>query len=163
MWQPGWKGNLGGEWIHVYVWLSPFTILSKPSQHCLLISYIPIQNKKFFLKEALIRLRRSASPQKGILWCFSSVFRKTGDLVWTTDCASVLGVQTHKHIRKSVPLSQQFLSSVNMDPLPFCGGLSLNILEHLVAHGLGNIGLTRSRVCKIQPAGHIGLATYLCK
>ena len=105
----------------------------------------------------------SPSLKKGTLWCFSSVFRKTGDLIWTTDCASVLGVQTHKHIRKSVPLSQQFLSSVNMDRLPLCGGLPLNILEHLVAHSLGNIGLTRSRVCKVQPAGHIGLATYLCK
>ena len=41
-------GGFGEEWIHVYVWLSPFTILLRPSQHCLLISYTPIQNKKFF-------------------------------------------------------------------------------------------------------------------
>ena len=31
MWPPG--GELGGEWIHVYVWLSPFTVHLKPSQH----------------------------------------------------------------------------------------------------------------------------------
>ena len=36
---------LGGEWVHVYVWLSPFTVHLKSSQHCLLISYTPIQNK----------------------------------------------------------------------------------------------------------------------
>ena len=41
---------MGGEfergWIHVYVMLSPFTVRLKLSQHCLLIGYIPIQNKK---------------------------------------------------------------------------------------------------------------------
>ena len=46
-------GNLdgrgfGGEWIHVYVWLSPFTVHLKPSQHC--YSAIPqYKIKKFFL------------------------------------------------------------------------------------------------------------------
>ena len=38
-------GGFGGEWIHVYVWLSPFAVHQKPSQHCLLISYTPILNK----------------------------------------------------------------------------------------------------------------------
>ena len=32
--------------MHVYVWLSPFAVHLKPSQHCLLIGYTPIQNKK---------------------------------------------------------------------------------------------------------------------
>ena len=27
-------GESGGEWIHVYVWLSPFAVHLKPSQHC---------------------------------------------------------------------------------------------------------------------------------
>ena len=27
-------GEFGGEWIHVYVWLSPFTAYLKLSQHC---------------------------------------------------------------------------------------------------------------------------------
>ena len=31
--------------IHVYVWLSPFALHLKLSQHCLLIGYTPIQNK----------------------------------------------------------------------------------------------------------------------
>ena len=39
-------GEFRGEWIHVYVWLSPFTIHLKLSQHCLLIGFTPIQNKK---------------------------------------------------------------------------------------------------------------------
>ena len=30
-------GESGGEWIHVYVWLSPFTGHLKLSQYCLLI------------------------------------------------------------------------------------------------------------------------------
>ena len=28
-------GEFGGEWIHVYVWLSPFTVHLKLSQYCL--------------------------------------------------------------------------------------------------------------------------------
>ena len=27
------EGGLGGEWIHVYVWLSPFAVHLKPPQH----------------------------------------------------------------------------------------------------------------------------------
>ena len=38
-------GEFGGEWIHVYVWLSPFTVYLKLT--ALLIGYTPIQNKKF--------------------------------------------------------------------------------------------------------------------
>ena len=44
-------GEFGGEWIHVYGWLNPFPVLLKLSQHCWLISYTPIQNKKFSLKK----------------------------------------------------------------------------------------------------------------
>ena len=53
MWQPGWEESVRGEWIHVYVELSPFTVHLKPSQHCLLISYNPTQNK-IFLKISLL-------------------------------------------------------------------------------------------------------------
>ena len=28
------RGEFGGECVHVYVWLSPFTVHLKPSQHC---------------------------------------------------------------------------------------------------------------------------------
>ena len=44
-------GEFGGEWILVYVWLSPIVHL-KLSQRCLHpcnIGYMPIQSKKFFL------------------------------------------------------------------------------------------------------------------
>ena len=39
-------GEFGREWIHVYVWVNPFAVHLKVSQHCLLIGYISIQNKK---------------------------------------------------------------------------------------------------------------------
>ena len=42
-------GELGREWIHIYVWLSPFTFHLKLTK--LLISYTPIQNKKFQRKD----------------------------------------------------------------------------------------------------------------
>ena len=31
MWQPGWEESLREEWIHVYIWLSPFTVHLKSS------------------------------------------------------------------------------------------------------------------------------------
>ena len=34
MCQPGWEAGLRGEWIQGYVWLSPFVIHLKLSQHC---------------------------------------------------------------------------------------------------------------------------------
>ena len=46
IWQPEWEGSLG-EKIHVYIWLGPFTVHLKLSQHCLLINCTLIQNKKF--------------------------------------------------------------------------------------------------------------------
>ena len=41
-------GELGGEWLHVYVWLSPFAVHLKPPKTIttLLIGYTTIQNKK---------------------------------------------------------------------------------------------------------------------
>ena len=39
--------GFGGGWIHVYVWLGPFAVHLKLSQHYLLIGYTPIQRKKF--------------------------------------------------------------------------------------------------------------------
>ena len=39
MWQPGWEVGFGGEWIHVNIWLNPFTAHLKLSQHC----YLAIQ------------------------------------------------------------------------------------------------------------------------
>ena len=37
------RRGFGEEWIHIYVWLSPFAIHLKLSQHCESV----IQNKKF--------------------------------------------------------------------------------------------------------------------
>ena len=53
-------GELGGERIHVYVWLSPSAVHLKLPQHCLLIGYTPIQN---FLKNAVLRAEASLPPQ----------------------------------------------------------------------------------------------------
>ena len=48
-----------GEWIHVYVLLSPFPAHLKLSQHCLLIGYTPIQKIVEELEEILKKsLRR---------------------------------------------------------------------------------------------------------
>ena len=34
MWQAWMGGEFGGEWMHVYVWLNPFAVHLKLSQHC---------------------------------------------------------------------------------------------------------------------------------
>ena len=36
------EGSFGGEWIHVYVWLSLFAVHLKLSQHCFFTGYTPI-------------------------------------------------------------------------------------------------------------------------
>ena len=40
------------EWIHVYIWMSPFALHLKLSQHCLLISCTPVQKVFFFLNKS---------------------------------------------------------------------------------------------------------------
>ena len=32
------RGEFGGEWIHVYEWLSPFAVQLKLSQYCKLLN-----------------------------------------------------------------------------------------------------------------------------
>ena len=44
-------GEFEEEWRHARVWLSPFAVHLKLSQHCLLIGYNVVQNKKVFLKK----------------------------------------------------------------------------------------------------------------
>ena len=41
-------GEFGGEWIHVYVWLSPFAVHLKLPQ-LFKIGYTPIQNKNVLI------------------------------------------------------------------------------------------------------------------
>ena len=55
--------ELGGEWVHIYVWLSPFAMHLNLSQHCVLISYTPMQNKK--LKKKKKRLWASSARGSG--------------------------------------------------------------------------------------------------
>ena len=56
MWQPGWEGSLGENGhVYVYVWLSPFTVHLKSSQHHLLNGYTPVQNKEFWKNEIKFR------------------------------------------------------------------------------------------------------------
>ena len=49
------RGKFGGKWIHTYAWLDLFTVHLNLSQHCLLINYTPIQNKKFFKKMTVVQ------------------------------------------------------------------------------------------------------------
>lgn len=44
-------GSLGEQRIHLYIWLSPFAVHLKVSEHWWLIGYAPIQNLKLFFKK----------------------------------------------------------------------------------------------------------------
>ena len=49
--------------MHVHVWLSPFALRLKLSEHCLLIGSTPIQNKKYKKsKENFTGIERMAKP-----------------------------------------------------------------------------------------------------
>ena len=56
----GWiRGEFGGEWIHVSVWLSPLAVHLKLSQHYMLTGYTPIQNKNLKKKKSAILCLRA--------------------------------------------------------------------------------------------------------
>ena len=43
---PAWVGGgFGGEWVHVYVWLSPFTVHLKLPQRCSLATHACMLNR----------------------------------------------------------------------------------------------------------------------
>ena len=54
------RRGFGGEWTHVYVWLSPFALHLKLSQHSRLIGYTPIQNKKLKNSSVFYIIRQGA-------------------------------------------------------------------------------------------------------
>ena len=62
-------GKCGEEWIHVDVWLSPFLVHLKLSQHCLFIGYSPIQNNclKFVFK------RRNLAVVPALSWVLTYI------------------------------------------------------------------------------------------
>ena len=55
-----WWGG-GAEWIHVFLWLSPFSVHLKLSQHCLLIGYPPIKDKFFKMKNGIVSFKKALS------------------------------------------------------------------------------------------------------
>ena len=52
--------GFGGQWTHVYGRLCPFAVHLKLSQHCLLIGYTAIQNKKCKRKKKNYELETSS-------------------------------------------------------------------------------------------------------
>ena len=59
-------GEFGREWIHVYVWLSPFAVHLKLIR-ALLIGYTAKQNEKVFVKRKL-KVRQTKSKTNQIIW-----------------------------------------------------------------------------------------------
>ena len=62
-------GEFGGEWIHVYVWLSPFAVLLKLSRYCQLSVIYKV--KRFF----------------------KDFFKRDGDLIWGKNLKNLFGNQ----------------------------------------------------------------------
>ena len=60
MCQPGWEVGFGGEWMHVYVWLSPITVHLKLSIYC----QLAMPQYKMFL--VLLKKRYHQESEKAI-------------------------------------------------------------------------------------------------
>ena len=72
--------EFGKEWIHVYVWLDSYAIYLKISQYCLLIGYIPIQNKKL-KKKSPMSLSNHLQVSYNYIIISISLYRKLGLLL----------------------------------------------------------------------------------
>ena len=59
--------GLGGEWIYMCVWLSPFVVYLKLSQHCLLIA-IPQYKIKSSKKKKGVVTKKMAERELPLLW-----------------------------------------------------------------------------------------------
>ena len=57
--------EFGGEWIRVYVWLSPFTVHLNLLRYCLLIGSISIQNRKLKKQKGFVFQSRDAGSLLG--------------------------------------------------------------------------------------------------
>ena len=71
MWQPGWEGSLGGEWIHVCTAESLHSSLE--TIIALLIGSTPIQNECFWCEKKLKKkkktpLCKTAGVETALLW-----------------------------------------------------------------------------------------------
>ena len=60
-------GEFGGEWIHAYVWLSPFAVHLKQSQHCYLAIFQYKRKEK--VKKKRPHHARPCIPSKGAWTC----------------------------------------------------------------------------------------------
>ena len=89
MWCGPWIGReFGREWIHVYVWLSSFTVHLKLS--ALLIGYVPIQKKVFcgffFFFKNLIIITDPIVLKKKAQTCFLEIHTYFGGSVTPKNC-----------------------------------------------------------------------------
>ena len=62
MCQPGWEWGFKGEWNHIFIWLSPFTIHKTITT--LLIGYTPIQNICSVKKELNSNIKNKVGEAK---------------------------------------------------------------------------------------------------
>ena len=67
--------EFGEEWLHVYVWLDSYTIYLKIPQYCLLIGYIPKQNKKL-KKKFLMSLSNHLEVSYNYIITSTGLYRK---------------------------------------------------------------------------------------
>ena len=78
-----WERTVGGEWTHVYVWLSSFAVHLKPPQHCKLA--IPQYKMNFRVwittTQVIFRMEKETATHSSVLaWIISGTGKPSGML-----------------------------------------------------------------------------------
>ena len=76
-----WERTVGGEWTHVYVWLSSFAVHLKPPQHCKLA--IPQYKMNFRVwittTQVIFRMEKETATHSSVLaWIISGTGKPSG-------------------------------------------------------------------------------------
>ena len=123
------EGRFGGERIHVHVWLSPFTVHLKLSQHCW--GYTPIQNKKLKIYLKIYTQYRLNCPPFSRLPCSLSLFQSAHDIpsIWIMFSSSsvfaclhlmkFLGLMVHVTSYRKLSLSSKVATYLKIPPSTF--------------------------------------------
>ena len=114
-------GEFGGEWIHVYVRLSPFSVHLKPSQTPLFITYPAIQNKN--LKKQFWRAFLWLIIEK---WGFQCYLFSGSPIVWEKE----KGEYDLSFEKSRIPQLAEDQPHTSRD-FPVLGWLEFNLLMRL--------------------------------
>ena len=96
-------GEFGGEWIHVYVWLNPFTVCLKLSQHCLLTDWWGKRTKTKSVGRTLFQRQHSSVQSLGGVRLFATP--------WIAACQASLSITSSRSLLKLMSIESWVMSN----------------------------------------------------